>query len=68
MKTEIILFLFGIFLTIANAKKSLTVGCSTCATNICASGYCFTITGTTFNETLCVAQGKKCNAGQSETI
>jgi hypothetical protein len=63
MKSQISVLLLVALIGIAYAQKNVTVVCATCPISTCASGYSFTITGSSFNETLCVSQGKTCNTG-----
>jgi len=45
---------------VSYSQKNLTLGCKTCPISTCSSGYCFTLTGSSFNETQCVPSGKTC--------
>lgn len=68
MKSQIFALLLAVLIGIAYAQKNVTVVCTSCPISTCASGFCFTITGSSFNETLCVSQGKKCSTGVNAQI
>lgn len=58
MKNQITLLVLAAILSVAIAQKDLTVSCTSCGTSTCASGYCFNIKGSSFNETYLRAPGQ----------
>ncbi len=60
-KTPLVFLIFCIIAYTALAQKTMTVTCQTCGTNVCASGYCYKLVGSSFSDTVCVAEGKSCN-------
>lgn len=68
MKNQITLVVLFAILSVAIAQKDLTVSCTSCGASTCASGFCFNIKGSSFNETICVPQGKTCKAGLSQSL
>jgi hypothetical protein len=67
-KTLLTFFIFSIIACAAVAQKTMTVTCQTCASNVCASGYCFKLAGSGFSDTVCVAEGSSCNLQVNQQI
>lgn len=68
LKLQSIILIFGFLVCLALSDKSLSITCSTCTSNQCASGYCYTLEGDDFTDTVCVKDGDTCDLTINQTL
>ena len=68
MKNQIVVLVIVALLGTVLSQKTLTVTCTSCGVSSCSSGFCYSLQGTSFNETVCVPQGKTCTVGMNKTL